>query len=42
MCYAMRVASSSRPFIGPEEILVAHQLGTATRERHRSKELCVP
>jgi Tol biopolymer transport system component len=41
-CYDSRPASSSLPFVGPEELYVANQFGEARLERLRPSELCVP
>jgi len=42
MCYDVRMASSSRPFVGPHQLFVANQVGTATLAGLRLTALCVP
>ena len=42
LCYQTRLATSSRPFIGPRQVFVANQFGSAVLERLRPTELCVP
>ncbi len=41
-CYDSRPASSSLPFVGPHQLFVANQFGSATLDRLRPSELCVP
>lgn len=42
MCYDVRLLTSSRPFIGPRQVFVANEFGTARLERLRPTELCLP
>jgi Tol biopolymer transport system component len=42
MCYDVRLATSSRRFVGPRQLFIANELGSATVERLRPTELCLP
>jgi hypothetical protein len=42
MCYDVRLRAASRPFVGPRQIFIANAFGTATLERLRPTELCLP
>ncbi|HEY2389441.1 MAG TPA: thrombospondin type 3 repeat-containing protein, partial [Candidatus Binatia bacterium] len=42
MCYDVRLRATSRPFVGPRQIFIANQFGSATLERLRPTELCLP
>ena len=42
MCYDVRLRPTSRPFVGPRQIFIANQFGSATLERLRPTELCLP
>ena len=42
MCYEVRLAATSRRFVGPRQFFIANEFGTATVERLRPTELCVP
>ncbi len=42
MCYDVRLRPASRPFVGPKQLFVANQFGSAMLERLRPTELCLP
>lgn len=42
MCYDVRLRTPSRPFIGPRQVFIANPLGSASLERLRPTELCLP